>query len=151
MKCKTLYMRPAFLLLLFFVCSCSQVKEKVKEGAHKAGEAGGTVLKEVSSGVSQAFDISIELNSTLQEAGISLGKSTLSSSANASDNILNLYVIFNKDFTGTIMVKVFDNKGLEMGRVKTNLTGKKDEARYIPINFDARTNIDSDSKVKIEQ
>ncbi len=37
-----------------------------------------------------------------------------------------------------------------MGRVKNNLTGKKDEARYIPINFDTQTNIDSDSKIKIE-
>ena len=151
MKCKTLYMKPVFIALVFFVCSCSQVKEKVKEGAHKAGEAGGTVLKEVSSGVSQAFDISIELSSALQEAGISLGKSTLSSSANASDNILNLYVIFNKDFTGTVTVKVFDNKGLEMGRAKTTLIGKKDDAKYIPVNFDVQTNIDSDSKVKIEQ
>ena len=151
MKCKPLYMKPVCIVLLFFVCSCSQVKEKVKEGAHKAGEAGGSVLKEVSSGVSQAFDITVELSNALQDAGISLGKSTLSSSANASDNILNLYVIFNKDFTGTVTVKVFDNKGLEMGRAKTNLTGKKDEARYIPINFDAQTNIDSDSKVKIEQ
>ncbi len=151
MKCKTLYMKPVFIALVFFVCSCSQVKEKVKEGAHKAGEAGGTVLKEVSSGVSQAFDISIELSSALQEAGISLGKSTLSSSANASDNILNLYVIFNKDFAGTVSVKVFDNKGLEMGRAKTTLTGKKDDAKYIPVNFDVQTNIDSDSKVKIEQ
>ena len=104
-------MRPTFLLLVLFVCSCSQIKEKVKEGAHKAGEAGGTVVKEVNSGVSQAFDMRIELSSGLQEAGISLGSSTLSSSANASDNILNLYVIFNKDFTGNIVVKVFDNKG----------------------------------------
>jgi hypothetical protein len=144
-------MKPAFIALLFFVCSCSQVKEKMKEGVHKAGEAGGTVLKEVSSGVSQAFDISIELSSALEQAGISLGKSTLSSSANASDNVLNLYVIFNKDFTGNIVVKVFDSKGLEMGRAKTILTGKKDEAKYIPVNFDAQTNIDSDSKVKIEQ
>ena len=133
------------------VCSCSHVKEKVKQGAHKAGEAGGTVLKEVGSGVSEAFNISATLSEPLQQAGLALGKNTVSSDVDASDNILNLYVIFNKDFTGDVTVKVFDSKNAEMGRVKQTLTGKKDEARFFAIKFAAQTNIDTDSKITIEQ
>ena len=138
-------------ILSMAICSCAHVKQKVKEGAHKAGEAGGTVLKEVSSGVSEAFEITPELSLPLQQAGLSLGKSTISSDTDASDNILNLYVIFNKDFSSDISVKVFDSKNAEMGRVKQTLTGKKDEAGFFVIKFPAQTNIDTDSKIKIEQ
>lgn len=130
--------------------SCSHVKEKVKQGAHKAGEAGGAVIKEVSSGVSEVFGINVELSLPLQKAGLALGKNTVSSDTNASDNILNLYVIFNKDFSGDVIVKVFDSKNAEMGRAKQTLTGKKDDARFFEIKFALQTNIDTDSKITIE-
>ena len=141
----------SFFIFTSIVLSCSHVKEKVKQGAHKAGEAGGAVLKEVSSGVSEAFDISVTLSEPLQRTGLTLGKNTISSDTNASDNILNLYVIFNKDFTGDVTIKVFDSKNAEMGRVKQTISGKKEEARFFTIKFAEQTNIDTDSKITIEQ
>ncbi len=138
--------------VIFFLASCSSCQ--VKEKANKAGDAAGQVLGEfasgLTSGVEEAIEVSINPSEELKNKGIQFGKMTVTSDSVGTDNLLTTYVIFNQDFKSTLTAKAFDNKGLEMGRVKLNVTGKKDEARFIEFHFDKRTNIDNNSKLTIE-
>jgi hypothetical protein len=141
-----------FSVTIFFLASCSSCQ--VKEKANKAGDVAGQVIGEfasgVSNGVEEAWETSVVPNETLKSQGIQFGKTTVSSDSVGKDNLLTIYVIFNQDFKGQMTAKAFDSKGLEMGRVKVDVKGKKDEARFIDFHFDRRTNIDNDSKLAIE-
>lgn len=139
-----------WLLIAFLISSCSRCNNAVNEASNKAGETTGNIVKNVTNGVKNAFDVKAQLSATLTAGGISTGKLQLSSANGGSDNVLSIYLIFNKDFKGNITTKVFDVTGLEMGRSTVAVTGKANEAKYIDFIFDKRTNIDNDSKLMIE-
>jgi hypothetical protein len=139
----------AVLLLLLSACRCS-VKEKVNKVGEKAGEIAGEAVQGVTSGVENAFRVDINLSEALQKQGISLGKVLLSHDKDAVDNVMSVYMIFDRDFTGEVMIKVADGKNLEMGRAKMQLSAKAGEAKYFDFHFDHRTNIDRDSKIVME-
>lgn len=138
------------LWMVMISCSSDDVKEKINKAGDVAGQAVGEFASGVSSGVGKAFDMKVDLSEMLKQKGIGLGKITVSSDSGASDNLLTAYVIFNQDYQGTLTAKAFDVKGLEMGRARLEVSGKKDEARYLEFHFDKRTNIDNDSKLTIE-
>lgn len=115
-----------------------------------AGETVGEFVSGVSSGVSKAFDVKVSLPEGLAQRGLAFGKVTVSSDSVGTDNLLTLYVIFEKDFKGNLIAKVYDDKQLEMGRVRVDLRGKAGEARFVEFHFDRRTNIDNDSRIVVE-
>lgn len=132
-------------------CSSDKLKEKINETGAATGEAIGEFSTGVSSGVEKALEVKLDLSEGLKSKGITFGKQTISNDpAGGEDNLLIVYVIFNQDFKGSIIAKAFDNKGQEMGRVKIEVSGKKDETQFLEFHFDKRTNIDSDSKITLE-
>ena len=138
------------IALLFTACSTSSIKEKINKVGDVAGQTAGEFIEGASKGVQKAFDVKIVLPEGLKEKGIEFGKSTVTSDSVGTDNLLLLYVIFNKDFEGKLTAKVFDDQSQEMGRASVNVSGKKDEAHYVEFHFDKRTNIDSKNKLTIE-
>jgi len=140
-------------LLLFLslsIISCNTAHDKINQVSEKVGQAGGEVIKSVTTGVDKAFEIKIELSENLKSQGIELGKISLANDSTGTDNKVIVYIISKKDFKGTVFMRAFDNRGLEMGRVKLNLDMEKEEAKFIDFCFDSRTNIDTDSKLTIE-
>lgn len=140
------------VLVLTALVSCrpSSVKEKINKAGDVAGQTAGEFLEGVSKGVQKAFDVNIDLPENLKAKGIEFGKSTISSDTVGSDNLLNLYVIFNKDFKGEFTAKVLDDNSKEMGRTRTEISGKNGEAKFFMFHFDEKTNIDSKNKIVIE-
>ena len=134
--------------------SCGKVKETtknaIKEGGKIVGESVGEFSKGVSEGVEETFQIKINADENLKSKGISFGKITLGSIDGGSDNMLNVYLIFDKDFNDTLSLKVFDNNDLEMGRVSKVISAKKGAANFYEFQFNKKTNIDSDSKIFME-
>ena len=147
---KTKLMICVFFALVLIQCSSKGTKENINKVGNVTGQAVGELVSGISSGVKKAFDVKIELQKNLADQGISFGKITVTSDSSGTDNLLTVYVIFNKDFKGALTAKAFDNKGLEMGRVKLTIEGKKDEAKYFEFHFDKRTKIAFDSKLTIE-
>lgn len=137
---------------VYLLCSCSgsATKDKINKAGDAAGQALGQFGKGVSNGVTKAFDMHIDLPKNLEGKGIRFGKISVSSDSAGTDNLLSVYLIFDQDFKQTLCAKAFDNKGQEMGRVSEEVSGKKNEARYVDFHFDKRTNIDSDSKLTLE-
>jgi len=135
--------------LVLVACGGADVNEKIQKASEKAGQAVSEVAKGVSKGVKSSFEIHIsKIDSTALKA-IDFGKIDLKSK-DGTDNMLSIYLIFKQDFSRRLLIKVYDNKGLEMGRSSQLVKGKKDEAGFIDFIFDKRTNIDNDSKITIE-
>lgn len=138
----------SYAVLLFI--SCNETKEKINKAGEAVGQAAGEFVSGVTSGVEKAWETKVDLPKNLEAQGIQFGKITVSSDSGATDNLVTVYVIFNNNFSSDLTAKAYDNKGIEMGRSKIKVEGKKDEARYIEFHFDKRTNIDNDSRVTIE-
>ena len=59
-------------------------------------------------------------------------------------------MIFENDIDENVTVKVFNENGLEYGRVSQKVKGQKGDAKYVDLVFDKRTNIDGRGKVTFE-
>jgi hypothetical protein len=144
-------MTKYFILICFILsaCSSSSVKEKINKAGDVAGQVAGEFVEGASKGVSKAFDVQVSESGDLSGKGLQFGKSTVSNDTTGTDNLLTVYVIFNKDFEGKLTAKAYDDN-LEMGRAVVTVSAKKDDAKFIDFHFDPRTNIDSKNKLTIE-
>ena len=128
-------------------------EEVANKTATKAGEIIGGSTRSFADGVGEGLDkagnSSLQLSEELSKKGIKLGGHKIEN-LSGNDNKLSVYFIFEQDFTGTVMVKVFNKQMQEVGRIKQELSGKKDDAGYIDFVFDERTNIDPKYTLTIE-
>ncbi|MFN8438984.1 MAG: hypothetical protein U0V72_15345 [Cytophagales bacterium] len=134
--------------------SCDWAKETSKKTVHKTGEmvaeTGSEFVDGVQNGIEKSFEHTISISENLKQKGLKLGKTSISSSDTATDNIVSVYVIFEKTISENIRLKVLDDKGVEYGRTTKFITGKKDEARYEDFVFSKRTNIDKKGTLVFE-
>lgn len=131
-------------------CSTEKIKDKINKTGDVAGQAVGEFTSGVTSGIEKSIEPKVILSDVLKNSGISFGKILVSGDSTETDNVLTIYVIFDQDFKGTLTAKAFDNKKREMGRVKKQVVGKKDETQYIDFHFDRRADIDNDSELLID-
>ncbi|NBX78855.1 MAG: hypothetical protein EBQ94_00480 [Flavobacteriales bacterium] len=140
----------SFLTLLISSCSTDSIKQKINKAGDVVGQTTGEFIEGAADGVQKAFDVKISLPKGLKEKGVEFGKSTISNDSIGKDNLLEVYVIFNKDYKGKLTAKVYDDNSLEMGRATVQLNGKMDETKYVAFHFDKRVNIDSKNKITVE-
>jgi len=139
--------------ILFTSCSLisDKTKEKINEGGETVGKTASEFIEGISEGVDKSLECEISLSQNLKDIGISSGKFYIvDDSLGGQNNVLTIYLIFEKDFSKEISVKVFDKVGLEMGRTKLLLDAKAQDAKYYDFKFDSRTNIEVKSKIVIE-
>ena len=149
---KLIFSILAFSLVLF---ACDSVKQKTKEAINDGGEVAGKTATEfiegVTEGVDRSLDCSLSLSHTLQDKGLKTGKFTINNDTlGGENNLLTVYLIFDKDFKENVLVKAFDKKDFEMGRSKLLIEGKAGEAKFFDFHFDKRTNIEVKSKLNFE-
>lgn len=139
-------------ILLF--CSCNRIANKTKEGINKGGEVVGETATEFFEGVSEGVDKTLEceivLSKELLEKGLKTGVYDIESQPIGNNNKLTLYIIFNEDFERQIIAKAYNKKGMEIGRCKALVSGKKDDAGYFDFEFDERTDIGFRNKIILE-
>jgi hypothetical protein len=140
----------SFLALLISSCSTDSIKQKINKAGDVVGQTTGEFIEGAADGVQKAFDVKISLPKGLKEKGVEFGKSTISNDSIGTDNLLEVYIIFNKDYQGKLTAKVYDDNSLEMGRATVQLNGKMDETKYVAFHFDKRVNIDSKNKITVE-
>ena len=109
----------------------------------------GEFVHGISGGVNKAFTLKIQLSDDLKSGGISTGKIIMRDTLGKT-NIVSVYFIFGRKFDDEVTVKVFDNKGLEMGRSKMAVKAQKGDAHFYDFRFDQRTDISSDCKLTAE-
>jgi len=143
------------IILTFLLTSCDRVKEKTKNTINEGGEVVGKTATEFIEGVSEGVDKTLQCEMSLSEAlkngGLQTGKFSIQNDTNGGqNNLLAIYIIFNKDFNKPVIAKAFDKTGLEIGRSKLTVEGKAGEAKYYDFAFDKRTYIEAKSKLTIE-
>ena len=149
-------MKRSFLILSFvpFLYSCHNAGRKAKESINKTGEAVGKAGSEfvngVSKGVERTFQNEVIVSEELKKDGLKTGKIIISGTDSTTDNILSVYLIFDKRFEQKITVKVFSENGQEYGRASQVIKAQNGDAKYFDFLFDNRTNIDSKGKVTFE-
>ena len=144
-----------FALIMLVICvSCNWTKEKTKEAANKTGEAvaktGAEFVDGVSKGIEKSFSNEIIISEKLKADGLKTGKMLITGTDSTTDNILSAYMTFERPFNQQITVKVFDEQGLEYGRVSKTVTGITGEGKYFDFVFDKRTNIGGRGKISFE-
>ncbi|WP_225035780.1 hypothetical protein [Winogradskyella sp. SM1960] len=142
------------LIILLSFLSCNRLANKTKEGINRGGEVVGESATEFFEGVSEGVDKTLEckiiLSEDLQQHGLKTGVYDIGSSSSSNNNKLILYVIFDADFNRTVIAKAYNKAGLEIGRAKTTISGKKGDADYYDFLFDERTDIGFRNKITIE-
>ena len=141
------------LIAALVAIGCHHVKDDAKNALHKTGETAGKVgteiVNSVSEGVKQALECEVHISDALKAKGIQTGKLEFASNG-GTDNVLNLYLIFNDDFNGKLNIKVIDEKGLEYGRSALQIKAAKGSAGYYDFTFDNRTNLEGKSTFTVE-
>lgn len=136
------------------VSSCSRAKEKARQSVNYAGAVVGKGSSEFaegfSEGISQSFDCSLELSRLLQEKGIKGGKIKITTGHSDAENVVSIYLIFDKDYKGQVSAKIFDSKNQEYGRTTANVACPAGTAHYIDFVFDHRTAIERKSRILLE-
>jgi len=143
------------ITIVIAITSCSHAEKRAKEVINKTGEVVGKSATEFIEGVSEGIDKTLQceilLSQTLKDNGLQYGKFEINNDTQGGhNNILTLYIIFNKDFKGKILAKVFDKSGVECGRALVNVEMKAGEANYYDFCFDKRTQIEVKSRITIE-
>ncbi len=152
MKTKTII----FFTLLFGVIleSCDWTKNKAKESLNKGGEivgkAGSEVVDGVAKGVEESFANLVETSRGITNNRITLGQIKVFGTDSTTDNIVSVYLIFDKRFASRMTAKAIHNNGLEFGRASLEIEADSGQAKFIDFVFDKRTNIDRSDRVTLE-
>lgn len=140
--------------LLATAVACKDGGEKAKETLNKSGEAIGETATEivegVTKGVQRTLDSKIELSEALKAKGISTGKHYIEKDSLGKDNKLVIYLITEQPYQGILTFKAQDKKGIEIGRKQIEMNTKAGQAGYYDVQFDARTDIEAKSTIKID-
>jgi hypothetical protein len=144
----------AVLALAAILISCSKVSEKAGEtidsGAQKVGKTATDIVNSIDKGISQSTALDIELSDQLKRSGLSSGKYYVRENTAGRENTVSLYLISNRDFKGTLHARLFDKKGVEMGRIEKDFTQRKGQAAYCDFVFDDKIDIESQGKLSID-
>lgn len=142
------------VIVSFLFFSCNWAKQKTKETVNKTGEvvakAGSEFVDGVSKGIERTFQNEVVLSEQLKEQGIQPGKIIIHGTDSTTDNVLSVYLIFEKDFDRDLTIKAISPQGQEYGRRTERIKGQKNEAGYFDFIFDKRTNIDGKGKLQFD-
>jgi TRAP-type C4-dicarboxylate transport system substrate-binding protein len=147
--------------VFFFCClallsmSCNKAKETAKAVVNKSGEVVGQAATEFGEGIAEGVDKTLEcqvsLSKSLTDKGIKTGKFAIDSdSLGHVNNVLSMYLIFDKAFNGQIVAKVNDKNNTEIGRVRLPVHVEAGAAGYYDFVFDKRTYIEVKSQIVLE-
>ena len=145
-----------YIVVVVFLCftSCEQVKNKAGEtidaSAKSVGKTATDIVNSIDKGISEATAINIEVSEELKNKGFSYGKYYIRKNESGNENTLALYIITESDFSQNLRLKLYDKKGVEMGRLQKIITQKKGDAQYHEFVFDDNIAFENKSKLTIE-
>ncbi|BAP33406.1 uncharacterized protein CHSO_4369 [Chryseobacterium sp. StRB126] len=127
----------------------NKIDDLLVKGASKTGEITGKTVtafgKSAYDGAGTVLKNKTVTQPSLKEKGIEIGKIEQD-----ENNILQVYIIFNKDFKGNVMVKIKDINNEEIGRSTHYIEGKSGQATYESFIFEQPTDIQGQSTIFLE-
>ena len=142
------------IIVAFALNSCEKVKDKagsaIDSGAQAVGRTASDVVNNIDKGISESAKIDIQLSDDLKKNGLSFGKYYFRSGNEGNQNILSLYLISDQNVDRKLSAKLYDKKGVEMGRAKLAVKQQKGDAKYHDFVFDPKIIFEYQSKLVIE-
>ena len=145
--------------------SCDRVKQKANEaidsgarkvesaidsGAQAVGKTATDVVNSIDKGITKSSKIDIQFSDELKKQGLSFGKYYVRTDDAGNENTLSLYLISDADINRELSAKLFDKKGVEMGRTSVKVVQKKNGAGYFDFVFDPKISFEYQSQLVIE-
>jgi len=153
------------LAIVLALVSCERVKEKANDaidsgaqkvesvidsGAQAVGKTATDVVNSIDKGITKSSKLNITLSDDLKNSGLSSGKYYFRNGAEGNENVVSLYLITDKPIDRELHAKLFDKKGVEMGRAKLSIKQKPGDAAYHDFVFDPKIVFEYQSKLVIE-
>lgn len=133
---KTIVLLLIMSLVVF--CGCG-IKEKAKKATNKAGQVVGEGASSFFSGVGEGVDKTItdydvRLSPELKELGLS---TTIAKRVSINGKqALSFYILNKSPVSGRLRLKMFSDKGDEIGRSTAQIIFEADDARYVKFALD---------------
>jgi len=139
-------MRTIGMLLLavsMLGAGCGRVKDKAARATNKAGQLVGEGASTFFTGVGEGIvktvtTYDVRLSEELKATGVSttIAKRMDGSASNNWQQTLSIYVQNQGPLTGTLRVRLYNDKDQEIGRSSTAVAFAKDDARYVAFTLD---------------
>lgn len=143
----------ALLLLISLSTACEWAGRRTKEVLNKGGELAGSaateVVEGVTTGVERTWKVDVQLSGTLQERGLVLGKTMVSSDHEGRNNNLVVYLSTERTFRDTLSAIAYDKDGSEMGRARLFLDMPAHTGEYHELAFQRLADLERKSRVII--
>ena len=89
-------------------------------------------------------EIPVSLSVELIDKGITM------TSSSASEGVVEIYLISEKETGGELLVKAINASGLEIARTKAIMALQKDDAKQFTFNFDKSLALDQVKKYQVD-
>ncbi|MCV6629772.1 MAG: hypothetical protein OIF50_07925, partial [Flavobacteriaceae bacterium] len=142
-----------FIAIMLLSLSCDRVRKKAKNTINQTGEDIGKSASEfvdgIADGVEKSIAAKLELDASLQARGVVLGEHILyTTTARGNYNAVKVFMEFNQNFKGRIMVKAINENNKITGRKTETFDLKANEAGYYSFVMDTLTDIRSRATLK---
>lgn len=134
--------------------------DKVPAGAANAIEIGGELVgagfgsffNGVSKGLDNTVDaVKVAPHNDLIEQGLRFQVAESYNEERWNDNLLVVYVIYDKDYAGMVQMKLYNHLKQEIGRTKVWVENTKGEAEYLEFQFEEYTDYQQGGYATLEQ
>ncbi|MGD1844537.1 MAG: hypothetical protein ACFB10_04010 [Salibacteraceae bacterium] len=104
------------------------------------GEGFGKFVNGLSKGLDNTVDaVKVAPHDDLIEKGLKFQVAESYNGEQWNDNLLVVYVIYEKDFAGTLQMKLYNHQNQEIGRTKIWVENGAGEAEYLEFQFNKYT------------
>lgn len=131
------------LALIVLMTGCGRVKDKADRATNKAGQLVGEGASTFFTGVGAGIDKTIttydvRVSEELRAAGVAttIAKRMDGTASNNWQQTLSIYVQNQSPLTGTLRIRLYNEKDQEIGRSATPIVLARDEARYISFTLE---------------
>ncbi len=152
-------MKLKFALIVFsaaFLVGCEAMKsaiddavEGVEQDTEKLGNATDRATNEVDEAINPAKDVSIVLSGELETVA-SMEVRQLEKTSQWK-NIAKVYAMGLEDYSGTVNVILFNEKGTQVEKTTAELNLKTDEPTTVEVKFSEGMNIKRGYMIKLEE
>ncbi len=122
-----------------------------QEGMQALSKGLGDVVKGAAKGFDASLDaVQVKPAQTLTDKGMRVERASRRAAAQAGQPaVITAYVLSDKDYKGTLMLRALDDGGKEVGRSKAEVTQKPGDAAYVDFPFDERVPLNTISTFEI--
>jgi len=144
-------------LVLCSGCGRESLKDKAKRATNKAGQVVGEGASSFFTGVGEGVDKTItsydvRLSDELKGLGVSvtIAKRMDGAASNNWQQGLSFYVLNKTPVSGALRLRLFNDKGQEIGRSSAQIVFGADDARYVPFTLNKEIPVSMTKYVELD-